>query len=148
MWSPDDGVSTVFVLPSPDAPKPDEPLETPETPETDGSSHEAPANEEVLVELRGLVAAEGHEPQFAMRIIQPGGREQTLDLSPGGVVYGPWCVREYNRELQTVTLSNGDDFLVLHRGEALPLPGVKPWDGRPKTDEDASEEEDHSTSGL
>lgn len=70
----------------------------------------------VEVELRGFVLSEGRMPQFSIVIYMPDGRVRTRLLSLQSEVHGDWYVAEYNREEQTVTLSDTTRYVILRLG--------------------------------
>ncbi len=124
------------------APVPEEPL--PETPDgvdpasgevtgeasADALAAAAPATEEppaasanaVEIELRGVVTTVDRAPRFFIRIHTPDGKIQERTRELGGSVAEGWIIREYNPSQQNITLFNGEDLLVVRRGEKTPLP--------------------------
>ncbi len=89
----------------------------------DGSAPSAPAVSAngIEVELRGVMAAQGREPQFTLDIYYPDGRVQDRIVSLGDTIDEPWFVAEYNPSLQTLTLSNEERFLILRNGQRVSL---------------------------
>lgn len=73
------------------------------------------------VELRGMLLASGRMPQFRLDVTLPDGRVNSLMLSLDDTVYRAWYVAEYNPEEETVTLSNGQRFLILRRGNRVDM---------------------------
>ncbi len=73
------------------------------------------------VELGGIMTRAGASPIFFMKIHFPDRRSQQQRASMGQKLYGAWVVSEFNESLNTVTISNGEDILVLARGERVAL---------------------------
>ena len=80
----------------------------------------------IEVELRGVIAVTDKAPRFSLRIHTPDGkvRERVRELGDG--VAEGWIIREYNPEQQSITLFNGEDILVVRRGEREPIPVAPP----------------------
>lgn len=74
------------------------------------------------VELRGFLSSEGRPPQFRIVLYYPDGRVRTRLLPVLGEVEGSWYLAEFNRDEETVTLSNGYRYVVLRRGKREQLP--------------------------
>lgn len=110
---------------------PDEPLPaapaSEDTPGLETPVPETPSNRTNLieVELRGVVMTVDRAPRFSLRIHTPDGkiRERTREL--GDSVAEGWIIREYNPGQQSITLFNGEDILVVRRGEKEPLPAFE-----------------------
>lgn len=89
---------------------------------------EAPVVSEntIEVELRGVVAVTDKAPRFSLRIYTPDGkaRERVRELGDG--VAEGWVIREYNPEQQSITLFNGEDIVIIRRGEREPIPVAPP----------------------
>jgi hypothetical protein len=75
----------------------------------------------VDVELRGLVNAEKRGPRFAIAVYLSNGTTRNLDLTIGDLLYDPWTVTEFNPDRLTVTISNGQQILILNRGQRVSL---------------------------
>lgn len=73
------------------------------------------------VELRGIMAPGGGKPRFSFILYFSDGRESEGMYSIGENLFGYWDIAEYNRTLNTVTLMDGNTFLILRRGERTPL---------------------------
>jgi hypothetical protein len=73
------------------------------------------------VELGGIMTRAGASPIFLMKIHYPNRRSQRQRASMGQRLYGAWVVSEFNESLSTVTISNGEDILVLARGQRVAL---------------------------
>ncbi|HOF39276.1 MAG TPA: hypothetical protein PLD73_04325 [Candidatus Hydrogenedentes bacterium] len=82
----------------------------------------APKRNTVEVELRGVVTSADKAPRFFIRIHTPDGKMQERTRELGGSVAEGWIIREYNPLQQNITLFNGEDLLILRRGEKAPLP--------------------------
>jgi len=132
------GEGTVVAPPPPsEAASPEKVGETPVAPgeETSGTvpegtaAGEAPAEEAVPadskaieVELRGVVITADKSPRFSLRIHTPDGGSLERVRELGGSVADGWIIREYNPDHQSITLFNGEDVLVVRRGEREPPP--------------------------
>ncbi|MDX9973630.1 MAG: hypothetical protein RBU21_11655 [FCB group bacterium] len=115
------------VVPRPAAPAPVEPVAAAE-PEADIQTTPAPAEppkEDLLgmnavdIEWRGKVGAPGRPPLFSIAVHIPGQAPETRMVNIGETVYGKWKLSEYNPALQSVTLSNEREFLVLRSGQPI-----------------------------
>lgn len=73
------------------------------------------------VELRGIVNPPQRGPRFLVVLYLPDGTTRNLNPEIGDSIYGSWIVSEFNSLRQTVTLANGDDIIVLNRGQRIPL---------------------------
>lgn len=89
----------------------------------------AASTNSVEVELRGVVTTVDRAPRFFLRIHTPDGKMQERTRELGGSVADGWIIREYNPSQQNITLFNGEDLLVVRRGEKTPLP--PPESGEP-----------------
>lgn len=81
----------------------------------------APARAGLEVELGGIMTGPGVGPIFSMVLHHPGGRSERQRASVGQALYGAWVVSEFNESLNTVTISNGEDILILSQGERVAL---------------------------
>lgn len=73
------------------------------------------------VELRGIITAPGRDPVFSIDVQSISGEIENIMLGLGEELYGGWKVSEFNRRLQTVTLSNESSIIILRRSERQPL---------------------------
>lgn len=76
----------------------------------------------VEAELRGLVTSADRAPRFSLRIYTNEGiwRDRVREL--GDSIVDGWVIREYNPRQQSITLFDGENLLVLRRGEREYLP--------------------------
>lgn len=80
----------------------------------------------VEAELKLMIDGPDRAPRFAISLFPRGGTEIKRDLSIGDEVHEHWYLTEYNRNSQTVTLSDGTQFVILERGQRQLLPVAKP----------------------
>ncbi len=81
-----------------------------------------PRGNAVEIELRGAVTSVDKAPRFFIHIHTPDGKVQERTRELGGSVAEGWIIREYNPNQQNITLFNGEELLVVRRGEKTPLP--------------------------
>ncbi|MBI1319459.1 MAG: hypothetical protein GC168_11005 [Candidatus Hydrogenedens sp.] len=122
MWPGTHLIERTFQL-APIVPEPV--LETPEpaSPEpalsaTSGSG----GMQEVRCKLQGVLDSRGRDPVFSLTIETSDGRILNPRIELGAHVYGNWYASEYSPDAQSLTLSNGQEFLILERGEPIQLP--------------------------
>lgn len=134
-WAPGDEKAASFSLsawprsPEPARMPPDKPQEPPKeetVPDDQAQETVEPPAPEVTATLRGLASVEGRDLRFAFTLSQPDGTSANHDVALGEDLSEGWRVVEYNDELETVTLGREGEFLVLHGGEAVPLPAAMP----------------------
>jgi len=136
-WAPENPVVEVFALAaapaSPDAGVPAEStvsdadsepemVASPDFPHISEHARYGTPPSDVVVELRGLATAEGRDPRFAFTVTLPDGTSRQRDLELKSLLHDDWTLEEYNRENQTVTLTRGNQLVILHRGEPTALP--------------------------
>jgi hypothetical protein len=116
--------------PAPPPMKEYEPLPPPEpaqeAAQQDGAPKEvtpaAPAARVNDIELKGIIVGSDKEPRFSMVMHFPDHTTRTLDLRVGDMIQEPWRVTEYNSLRQTITLSDGEErILIIERGQRIPL---------------------------
>lgn len=74
------------------------------------------------VELKGIIVGANNAPRFSMMMHFPDHTSRTLDVRIGDMVQEPWRLTEYNSLRQTITLSDGEErILILERGRRIPL---------------------------
>ncbi|MEA3365873.1 MAG: hypothetical protein U9Q79_09570, partial [Candidatus Hydrogenedentes bacterium] len=80
----------------------------------------------IEVELRGVVRIADKAPRFSLRLHTPDGKSRERIRELGDSVAEGWIIREYNPDQQSITLFNGEDLLIVRRGEKEPLPVSTP----------------------
>jgi len=80
----------------------------------------------IEVELRGVVTIADKAPRFSLRLHTPDGKSRERVRELGDSVAEGWIIREYNPDQQSITLFNGEDLLIVRRGEKEPLPVSTP----------------------
>ena len=78
------------------------------------------------VELKLMIDGPDRAPRFSISLFPPGSAEIKRNLSLGDEVHDGWFLTEYNQKSQTVTLSDGSQFVILERGKRQLLPIAKP----------------------
>jgi hypothetical protein len=73
------------------------------------------------VELRGIIVAGERDPVFSIDVHSITGEIESIKLGLGEELYGGWKVSEFNRQQQTVTLSNEASVIILRRSDRQPL---------------------------
>lgn len=108
--------------------------ETVETPaEAEREQLQPPrVQQHVEAEIRGLLSGQDRPPSFAIVLHMPDGESALRTVGLGNVLYGDWTVEEYNPERQTATVSDGEDILILRRGDRVPLVAPPPQDEAPE----------------
>ncbi len=81
----------------------------------------APRTVAVEVQLLGVLASDGEGPRIRMVVTTPAGERARLSLQLDDAVLGPWSVREYNPQNQTVTLADRASLRVVGVGEHITL---------------------------
>jgi hypothetical protein len=92
-----------------------QPAEAPEAPLPQDAE---PANQ-IEVQWRGTLAAQGQPAAFALDVYLPDGSKRERRVSFGDTVYRHWYIEEYNSALETLTLSNGEDIYIIPKGERV-----------------------------
>lgn len=73
------------------------------------------------VELRGIISPADGKPKFSFTLYFPGGTQTEGLYTIGETLHGPWDIAEYNPSLNTVTLNNQKNLLILRRGDRIAL---------------------------
>lgn len=66
--------------------------------------------------LNGVVYGDAPGPRFLATLQYPDGRTQTLTLQLDDVIHGDWRAAEYNVESKKLTVTNGEQLLILQAG--------------------------------
>jgi hypothetical protein len=101
---------------------PQEVAPLPEDPGTTRGMDSVPLTSSRFIELRGAIDSAQRTPRFVLVVTEADGTERRNYVDLGGEVVSGWRAEEYNPALQSLTLSNGEDILVLNSGESVPLP--------------------------
>ena len=78
-----------------------------------------PRTTQVEVQLLGVLASDGDGPRIRMVVTTLAGESTRLSLQLDDAVLGPWSVREYNPQNQTVTLADRTSLRVVGVGERI-----------------------------
>jgi len=81
----------------------------------------APQYVGLSMELKGLVTTPGREPQFSMLVRLPDGSTRERRVSIGSPIQDKWIVSEFNPQLSTITITNGQMIYILRRGERIDI---------------------------
>lgn len=69
--------------------------------------------------LQGVLDSQGQDPQFSVMIETSNGRIVNQRIGLGGEIIGEWIASEYSPASQNLTISNGQQLVVLERGETV-----------------------------
>ena len=75
----------------------------------------------VDVELRGVLHAEDIDPVFALSLHYPSGTVVNDSYRLNQEIYAPWTAHEYNPVRKTLTISDGEQLIVLERGRRITI---------------------------
>ena len=73
------------------------------------------------IQLRGVMDSDNRAPRFPVTITDAEGFSRKTNLALGDVIVGDWKAAEFSPTQNTLTISNGQQMLVLQPGEVLEL---------------------------
>ncbi len=96
--------------------------QTQESVRAEESSINPSPRRQVMVELRGMMKAQGRQVRFPITVTLPDGKIEQYNLQLGDAVHGQWKALEFNPSRNTLTLTNGTRMLILEPGQAVTIP--------------------------
>ncbi len=94
--------------------------------ESSGAEEGIPATSNSLrpgvdIELRGVLHAEDVDPVFALSLHYPSGTITNDSYRLSQEIYAPWVAHEYNPVRKTLTITDGEQLIVLERGRRITI---------------------------
>ena len=77
--------------------------------------------EEVVVQLRGVMDGEHTAPLFALSVRYTSGSVINDRYYLGQEIYPPWVIHEFNPARKTLTITDGDQLVIMERGRGIRL---------------------------